>query len=444
MKLKCLVILLVFFLGVVILAYFQPISSYQEARRVLIIKETSEHVFLQTYNGNPYFTKPPLYTWIAIPFYKILSSKPKGDLFSIRLVSILSYLFILIAIYFLLERNFNKFCLTSIILLSNFRFLSFISRIDLEPLFVLFSFLMFCCAYFYFKKGKEFYRVSFYLFLGLSFMVRGPLHLFLIPAFLVYGIIFKEKRVFKLLFYPSGWLITLILILPWYFYGYFYFGKKVFQEFLFVDLGKRLIIHKDPFYYYFKALFLNFILYFILFVWVVLKTKSFKLWKFLKEKEISFIFFSAFIPVLLLSFTGEKFDKYLLYLYPLWAIFFVLVLEKYFSFLKNLALICFILSVVSYFSIQIFKIKDLSYKIDIIKANINPHQKLVFWQDEMPLIIYYYGKPIKVLKNKKKLKSFLEKGYFIISKKPLPGLIDKIILFDPYKKDRIWYFLIKN
>ncbi|MFN3921943.1 MAG: ArnT family glycosyltransferase, partial [Caldimicrobium sp.] len=121
------------------LSYFLPLLSYQEARRAVIIQESFlNQSLLPTYNGIPYFTKPPLHIWISLPFYG-LGILFKNELFGMRLLSILSYIFIAYVIYLIHKKEREKTLLSLLILFSSFRFLSFIYRLDIEPLFILFN-----------------------------------------------------------------------------------------------------------------------------------------------------------------------------------------------------------------------------------------------------------------------------------------------------------------
>ena len=145
-------------------------------------------------------------------------------------------------------------------------------------------------------------------------MIRGPLNWFIIPALIIYGLLYKEKKIFKLLIYPLGWLLSCLIILPWYASAYLKFGSSFFDEFLGIDIGDRLTAsEKSPFYYYFKALIVNFCPYFLLLFASIVKFKQ-EFLKQLKDKKLGFVLVLALIPVILLSFTGQKYDKYLLYL----------------------------------------------------------------------------------------------------------------------------------
>ncbi|HQA03873.1 MAG TPA: hypothetical protein PKZ17_03935 [Thermodesulfovibrio thiophilus] len=118
-----LVLILVIISIIIIKSYFQPIEPYQEARKALIAKETSNGSFwFPTYNGVPYCTKPPLSTWISIPFFKLFSFLENGEVFSLRLVSIFCYILLAISLYIFLEKDLNKFILSFLILFGSYRF----------------------------------------------------------------------------------------------------------------------------------------------------------------------------------------------------------------------------------------------------------------------------------------------------------------------------------
>ena len=437
-------------LATLIFSFFEPPSSYQELKRAILVKENvRDFKVFQTYNGEPYFTKPPLYTWLASVFVKPFSSTPEGMIFPLRVFSVLCYVLLFLSLIKFHQKDWQGAFFSTIILLTNFRFFSFINRIDLEPLFVLFSFLMFWSSYLYlFKSPRRLYQYLFYLFLIAGIFTRGPLNLFYLFGLLVYGFFTKDKRIFKLILNPFGWLIFIVISLSWYGYGYLVFGKEVFQEFINIDIKARLVSEaKDPWYFYFKYLFLNFwVCFLILFYlfWkekVYLKQRVFYLFSKLKEdKELLFLLTISLTPIVLLSFTGKKYDKYLLWIYPFWGLLFSKIITKNFStsqFLKKLFLILFlanltVLGVITYKTSTTFSDKLQDIKKEIISNH------LVFWQKENPVIVFYASTPIKVLKKEEELLVFLNQGYEVISKERLTqGRLKKSFL-DPYKKV-VWY-----
>lgn len=82
-----------------------PLLSYQEARRAVIIQETFIfHSFIPTFNGEPYFTKPPLHTWLSLLFYALGHLLHK-EIFFLRLLSFLSYFAIIYLLYLLSQKK---------------------------------------------------------------------------------------------------------------------------------------------------------------------------------------------------------------------------------------------------------------------------------------------------------------------------------------------------
>lgn len=443
-NLKTLSIVTVFliFLILLIFSFFLPPLSYQEIKRAVIVQEAySGNVLFPTYNGIPYLTKPPLYTWVSLPFYT-LGKISSNEIFFLRIFSIFCYVLLSYFIYLFWKKDFFKTFVTLFILFSSFRFLSFSFRIDLEPFFILLSFLAIYFGYIFIKTLNIKNAYLFYIFLGLSILVRGPLNFFIFPALFLYSLFFKNKNILKLIFFFKGWTLFLLIIFPWYILGYFKYGLNAFNEFLFIDLKERLYSpNKDPFYYYFKALILNFLPYFIL---ILFKLKE--VYKnLIKEKNIDeetiFFVFLFIIPTFIMSFTGEKFDKYLLYLYPFFSIFLVNILTKFYS-ITTLLKVSICLSLINLFiliSIHLNELDVLKYKIEIVQKNLPKREKIVFFGKENPFFVYFYGKPIKVIHQEKEVLEYIEKKYTIISDRTLKGLTILKVIPDPYKKDIIWY-----
>jgi len=427
-----------------VFSYFLPLLSYQEAQKAVIVQETYYgNFFIPTYNGEPYFTKPPFYTWISLPFYAI-GHAFSSEIFFLRLVSILSYILVGFIIYKLQKKDLFKSLLALFILFTSFRFLSFIYRIDLEPLFIFFVILSFYFLTQFRYTSKVKYIYLFYLFFAFAFLTRGPLHFFLIPSFLFYALIFRDKNILKLLFYFRGWLLFIILVFPWYIFGYLKFGPHIFHEFFYTDILKRLVNKKDPFYSYFEALFLNFapwILIFLIRIHLFFKKGLFSL------SGQSWLYFFAFsLPVFLLSFTGEKFDKYLLYLYPFVALFMSDALLNLYSkkFLLGLGIVLFILNFLAIFIIRFSSLEDLKYRIDLIKANLPKKEKVIFYKQENPLFLFYLKKTVPVIKKEKELLKYYKNGYSFFTTEERKELVPSLVFPDPYKKRKIWYYYKKS
>ncbi|MCS7149127.1 MAG: glycosyltransferase family 39 protein [Caldimicrobium sp.] len=424
-------------LALITLSFFLPLLSYQEARRIVIVQEGFLRLSLiPTFNGEPYFTKPPLYTWISLPFFAI-GYPWGGEIFTMRLISILCYVGVSYLLYLILKKDIRKTLLTLLILLSSFRFFSFLFRIDLEPLFIFFTTLNF---YFLLKHRENpipFNSYLFYISFTLAFLVRGPLHFFLIPALLFLAITLRDKGLLRLLYFLPGWAIFIILITPWFLYGYLVYGKEVFSHLLQTDLAERLTAKGDPFYYYIKAFVLNFAPYLFLTLYGFRSLK-----KVFRETEVEGkIYLGSFtIPIILLSFTGEKFDKYLLFLYPLASLFFANILLKLYNerILFGLGLIMVLLNFIFISGIHLHQRGEINFKMSLWKKNLLPKENYHFFKEVPSFALYLLKKPCPIIREEDSIKE-LKRGSFLISSSEIKDLTPKLVLPDPYKKGKFWY-----
>ncbi|MFN3567521.1 MAG: ArnT family glycosyltransferase [Caldimicrobium sp.] len=440
-------ILYALFISFFIISYFLPLLSYQEARRAVIIQESFlSKSLIPTLNGKPYFTNSPLHTWISLIFYG-LGAILKAELFGIRVLSIISYILMSYLIYLIQKRDALKTVLSILLLTSCYRFLSFIYRIDLEPLFILFN----LASFYYFLQFLEEPRLlrvaQFYFFFACALLVRGPLHFFLLPGYLLFLLLEKDRKKLFLFFHPVGIIFFIGVILPWFLYGYLRFGIDVFQEFLYKDLGERLVAKKEPFYYYFKAYILDWLPFLFL---VLLKIKSLR--ELIKEKASQLLklsFLSLLIPLVLLSFTGDKFHKYLLFLYPYAALLsteILLFLYPAKRLLQIASFITLINALVLFISLinEISKVKgDSEILINALKGL--RVEKIAFYEKPNLLLLYHLKKPFPVLKTKEELENALNKGVFVFSPKIVEGMPLYLAVYpDPYRKGDFWFLYGKK
>jgi len=218
-------------------------------------------------------------------------------------------------------------------------------------------------------------------------------------------------------------------------------------------LKARLVSEaKDSWYFYFEYLFLNFWFCFLILFYLFYKKKGYLKEKFLylfsklkEDKELLFLLTISLTPIVLLSFTGKKYDKYLLWIYPFWSLLFSKIIIKNFStshLLRKFFLIPFltilflanliILGVINYKISTTFSDKLQNIKREIISNH------LVFWQKENPIIVFYAPTPVKVLTKEEDLLAFLNQGYEVISKERVTQGRLKMSFLDPYKKV-VWY-----
>ncbi len=146
--------------------------------------------------------------------------------------------------------------------------------------------------------------------------------------------------------------------------------------------------------------------------------------------EHAFYLFSFAIPILFLSFTGKKFDKYLFFLYPLCSLFFTEILLKLYkiNFLLKIGLLLTSLNFLAVLLVQSYGLEDLKYRIEIVKKGLPVKENLIFYSEVNPLFIYFYKKPIPLIKEEKDLQSYLEKGFVVLSPKEFKSLPSFLVL----------------
>ncbi len=234
---------------------------------------------------------------------------------------------------------------------------------------------------------------------------------------------------------PNGLILYLLPQALWYGLAYLKFGKDPFQGFL-LDLKTRTAGKGDPFYYYFVSLGLNFLPYLIL--WFLKARSLLKI----DHQSILLYLISSFTPLLILSFTGEKFDKYLLFIHPLFAILLAKILLNLYS-EKLLFYTTFILFIINFLACSLsyaFQIKSLRPKILFLEKNLPCQERLCFLDEPLYLFSILCESKIPKCKDSVDFKSALvimgmpceEKGYQRV-----------LTLKDPYK-GKNWYFCVEE
>ncbi len=427
------------FLSILILSLIEPISSYYEARTLIAIK-TASHNFSLFLTDYPHYFSRILYFLTGSFFYKIFSSFPNGDIFSLRLLSVISYSLLAIFLTGFYEKNFlEKYLLGILILFTSYRFLVFVNRIDALPFYIFLTTGGISSAYFYLKTQKRKFAILFWSLCILSFFSYGWFHLLVIPALFLSGILLREKRVFYLIFNIYGIFFGSFL------FSLFYILAKKFHINLplnFISYHTFFKLNSDLILYYFKNLFINYVPYFLLTAFAFFKL--FKKKK-LEEDRLCFsLFIMVVITTFLLSFTGEKYNKYLLFLYPFLAVFFSLILSETLSigFLEKVVIFLFVINLTAFLSIQIYRMGKTEYRMEILRKVVSEYKNrpLFFWKKNNPVIVYYYGKPVKVIQNFKELKNLNFSEIRIIAQKVLNSCSYERIIPDPYK-EKLWYVL---
>ncbi|HFC97298.1 MAG TPA: hypothetical protein ENJ40_02405 [Thermosulfurimonas dismutans] len=374
---------------------FLPLTSVQEARRAEIVQEAVRfgHWLIPHLNGAPYVTKPPLHTWItgALAF-PLGVSEPV-----LRLPSLLAALAVLLITFRLAEELSGRLAafLSVLFLLSAPRFYFFAHRVELEMLLALFfvSYLYFGLEYLETGERKTLF-LSFLAF-SLGLLTKGPFILLALAPPFIYALIRKDRTALKLL-HPAGLLLSALPVLLWYLAVYHRLGGGDFSEFVRVDLMGRLATGKrDPFYHYAGALLLGFLPESLL----VLRIRAFVRLHLSDPRRI-FVLLSWFVPLFLLSFTAAKFSKYLLSLYPFFAVSLALSAAEWFAEReKLLRKVALALSLLLLTGALLAEIQGNALRFSSVKK-ARPYlsyPRVYFLKRENYLLIFYRGGPIPVL-----------------------------------------------
>ncbi len=364
------------------------------------------------YNCEPRLEKPPMLYW----FGAINSSIFGINEFSLRLVSGISALGILIFIGLIVKEFFDKDIAWKSILI----FLTlphiWIEARSFTPEMLL-NFFSIGSIYFFLKKKPNLG----WLFLSFAVLTKGPVGIILPFAVVLFlrltqrGFpIFSFLGIFLFLLSGGAWYIFML-----YKFGYFYFYKFFFHENLFRYTGKKLF-HPQPFYYYLVIILITSLFYipiyfkiFSKFKYLYIQTKrDFK--NILSSPITPFVFWFLFV-LIFYSLSKNKLHHYILFAYPpLCVILANFVSEKYIQRVMLFSgVILLILVIFSYFNEK----NRFTYQA---KNFLKTYQgEIYFYKNEITTLPFYLDRCIPKVDNLQDLKQG-----FIITKKKYENLFN--------------------
>lgn len=288
--------------------------NIMEARNFITAREmlVDNNWLLTTINGEPRYQKPPLPTWLTAFSGAIFGLK----VWALRLPAALSVILLSCFGYKLslkLTSNRSLSLIGTFILLTSF-YMLFAGRNGQWDIFT-HAFMM-PAIYFIYKlfnqdNGKYKYALIAALFLGASFMSKGPVSMYalFLPFLIAYGIVYKFKglkaRIVPLLLML---LLTVIISGWWYWYTYT-FDPQAVQAITERETSNWTSYNVRPFYYYWSFFTQSGIWTIVAFVAL--------LYPYLKnsvsdKKGYTFSFLWTLASVVLLSVIPEKKSRYLL------------------------------------------------------------------------------------------------------------------------------------
>lgn len=248
---------------------FYPLMDVDETRYAVMARDLFNSFDINSLmlNMSPFLEKPPLYFWIVGSSIKLFGGL---SAFAVRFPIAILSTFIVFFTYYLgkriIDRKFGV--ISALILLSSmfFLILSHIAIIDMV-LTVFMTSAIYCALLTHFceEKNKKFYWWYFYTFIGLGFLAKGILALAIpITIVFIYNFITKSaKEIFKPINLIPGFIIFLIMVVPWHFIMYQQYGFQFVKEYFLIHhfgrfMGSQYIGRERPLLYFIPVFLLGF------------------------------------------------------------------------------------------------------------------------------------------------------------------------------------------
>ncbi len=307
-------------IGLVCLAIFFPHLSIvevniMEARNFITAREMLEYGnwIHTTMNLEPRYEKPPLPTWMTAFSASLFGLK---NLFGLRLPASLSAVFLIFTFYFLgvrILKDKKQSFLASLILSTSF-YIVFSGRNGQWDIFS-HAFMLFAIYQFFMAfeaNGKNWKNwIAAGLFLGFSFMSKGPVSLFALfaPFLIAYGSVYKFKN-FKSKWLPliSSLLIFAVVGFTW---GIYIYLTDASSATTIADKETLAWSNRSvkPFYHYWSFFTQSGIWTFFSFIALLY---PFMIKRVANKKQYIFSLLWTLSAVFLLSLIPEKKERYLL------------------------------------------------------------------------------------------------------------------------------------
>jgi len=179
----------------------------EEGRRILpavTMLETGNYLVPQV-GSEPYFRKPPLVNWLVAASFKLTGIRNE---WTARLPSVLSVLFVALAFITIARAPLgpNGSLFAALIWLANFGIIEKGRLIEIEALYVSLVALALICWLAWWRQRRSNWLTWTvpWIFLGLGFLAKGPLHLFFFYSVVV-AVLYSERELRKL-FTPAHFL----------------------------------------------------------------------------------------------------------------------------------------------------------------------------------------------------------------------------------------------
>lgn len=297
-----------------------PLLSFNEARRAIPAANmiVDGDWLLPKLNGELYITKPPFLYWVSAMIAQLFGTVNE---WTARLPSALSAFATAMLVFVFAKRHFGAwaalFALQIIIANAGFAMLGRQAGIEMLLSFLCFSSLICAYKFTHEEAGRKWLLLSYFL-LGLAVLTKGPIALLFVTLPLLVGALYQRKpRQWQALSDPIGWLIFLVVGSSWYLVVTWHMGLDLWQSTVQKDMVTKVYGNKgEPVYNYILWLAEDFFPVFFLIFAAPLKT-----WQQWKQRDITVtLLIGLMVPFLIYTAFSDKHAKYLLPIYPIFAI----------------------------------------------------------------------------------------------------------------------------
>lgn len=389
-----------------------PFLSFNEARRAIpaanIIKDGDW--LLPKLNGELYITKPPLLYWLSATlshFFGIVNE------WTARIPSALSAFATAMLVFVYTRRHYGVwaalFALQIVIANAGISMLGRQAGIEMLLSFLCFSSLICAFKYTYEQAGRKWLLLSYFL-LGLAVLTKGPIALLFVTLPLLICALYQRKpRLWQALRDPVGWLIFLVVGSSWYLAVTWKMGFDIWQTIVQKDMAAKVYGNTgEPIYNYVLWIAADF--FPVFFLILISPIATLRRWK--QHDVTTSLLIGLLVPFLIYTAFSDKHAKYLLPVYPIFAILLGVKLSEIFhkagNRLKKIILGLSILMPVGYALFYTFaEAKIFYYRYETLPliskwfTEDTSHLPIYGYQHLDERLIYYANRNIPIINDSK-------------------------------------------
>lgn len=268
--------------------------------------------------GHPWLEKPPLYYWCAIIAYK--GAGEVSDT-AARLPSALLSSLLIIFIYNWARRIRRGMQLDAALITASAAIVVGFGRsasTDM-PLTVMFTVAM-LCWYGWYSSGSRSWLLTFYFFLGMATLAKGPVAVFLAALIIVcFAALRRDGRLFLRTLWPIGIALYLVVTLPWFIavqHANPEFFRTFFLQHNLERFASNVYHHPQPFWFYIPVALLALVPWTVFVVAAVVD--AVRDWRFSVQQPAgqedlrTFLTLWLLLPILFFSLSQSKLTGYIL------------------------------------------------------------------------------------------------------------------------------------